>query len=418
MRATISILLGSGFSIPEGLPSLKQLNERLSKINEEEILIHTDLTAMFLNGQKDLNRWCRWDERLFVQEFLKYYNSKILKQGEDFNYEVFYDFYALYLFDRQNHDEIETFYNEFAKHLNGKDNRDCYNRVSDFNRSFNQLLAQLLHKPKYLENVTYGNYPPYDAFWGYIRELLKTYDVKVHTLNHDLFFDCIGQNHTDLFQYFSDGYQLEGSPFYGILTHIFNRGTPDEIHKTFHVKLEHFVDKFDTPLCYYKLHGSIFNTIVYPLVMGVAQNPVRIKNNYGISQFVMEDINEETGLPIFAGIHNDVSPDFLSGTTNKMRYYTKDAYYEKLLTHFQINLSNSEQLVVIGYGFQDSGINEFFEKEFLSKKRKMIVIDPNKPKTNLIDKYQANYIPKGVTDVTYAEYLEFSSPTSLNIALL
>ena len=41
MRSNISLLIGSGFSIPEGLPGVKQLNERLSKIDESEILIHS-----------------------------------------------------------------------------------------------------------------------------------------------------------------------------------------------------------------------------------------------------------------------------------------------------------------------------------------------------------------------------------------
>ncbi len=97
MRPTVSILLGSGFSIPEGLPGVRQLNHRLSKIDEGEILIHSDQQAMFLNGQEDPNRWSRWDERIFMQEFLEYYNSNVLKEGEQFHYETFYDFYTVHL---------------------------------------------------------------------------------------------------------------------------------------------------------------------------------------------------------------------------------------------------------------------------------------------------------------------------------
>src|SRR5687768_12615729 len=78
-RATVSFLLGSGFSIPEGLPSVSQLNNRLAKINESEILIHSDQRAIFLNGAEDPNRWQRRDERLFLQEFLEFYNDVILK---------------------------------------------------------------------------------------------------------------------------------------------------------------------------------------------------------------------------------------------------------------------------------------------------------------------------------------------------
>src|ERR1017187_6719912 len=120
MRHIISFLLGSGFSIPEGLPGVNQLNDRLSKINEEEILIHTDQTAIFLDGQEDPNRWSRWDERMFMQDFLDYYNTKILSEGEKFHYETFYDFYSGYLYNQENKSQIEAFYQEFVnKNLAG-----------------------------------------------------------------------------------------------------------------------------------------------------------------------------------------------------------------------------------------------------------------------------------------------------------
>jgi len=406
MRPTISILLGSGFSIPEELPGVKQLNQRLSKIDESEILIHSDQRAIFLNGQEDLNRWSRWDERIFMQEFLEFYNAEVLKDGETFHYETFYDFYSGYLHNNENKELIENFYKAFNdKHFKGgDDNRDCYNRVSDFNRSFNQLLASQLHKTKYFEDVSYGNYPPYDPFIGFLRELLKTSDVKVHTLNHDLFFDFIGSHHGDLWQHFSDGYKLEGSPFYGTVSYDFNQNTKlPVVTKTYHVKLEHFIDKFDTSLCLFKLHGSVFNTIVY--TPEPDRKRIRLKDNYAVSQFVMEMKDPITGEPCFRSLWDEVAPDFLSGTTNKTRFYKDDPYYANLFKHFEKNLSASELLVVIGYGFQDGGINEYLEKFYLSSGKHMIVIDPYKPKTDLIDKYNANYIPKGVTQVPYQEYL-------------
>src|ERR1035437_4608411 len=102
MRPTVSILLCSGFSIPEGIPGVKQLNERF-----------------------------------FLQEFLEFYNSDILKKGETFHYETFYDFYSGYLNSRENKNAIEGFYKKFnEKHFNGQDgNRDCLNRFIDLNSS-------------------------------------------------------------------------------------------------------------------------------------------------------------------------------------------------------------------------------------------------------------------------------------------
>lgn len=412
MRPIISFLIGSGFSIPEGLPSVGELNERLSKIDESEILIHTDQRAIFLNGEEDPNRWSRWDERIFLQEFLEFYSSEILKSPKDFHYENFYDFYSSYLANQENKDVIEGFYKMFnEKHFKDSDNtRDCHNRISDFNRSYNQLLASLLHKIKYFEDISTLNYPPYDSFIGFLRELLKSCDLKFHTLNHDLFFDWLGHHHSDLWQHFTDGYQLEGSPFYGTVSYDFNQNTPDKVRKSYYVKLERFNDKFDKPLALFKLHGSIFNTIVY--TPQPDQKKIRLKDNYGVHQFFMEVIDRNTGEPRLEHLWDDVAPDFLSGTTNKTRYYSKDPYYKNLFNHFEKNLSKSEYLIVIGYGFQDSGINEYIENNFLKKGRPMIVIDPNKPNSELLDKYDALYISKGVTQVTYSEYLNLT-PTIL-----
>lgn len=254
MKPVISFLLGSGFSIPEGLPSTSQLNHRMSKIDESEILIHTDQTAMFLHGQVDTNRWSGREERIFLQEFLEFYNKEVLSAGEEFHYEKFYDYYSGYLTNYDNKESIERFWAGFnERHLNKKDYvRDCYNRISDFNRSYNQLIASQLHKAQYFNDVSYADYPPYDSFIRFLKVLLSRFDIKIHTLNHDLFFDWLGSHHSDLWQYFSDGFQLEGSPFYGTVSVDFNRNTDKpEIQKRYLVKLEYFTDKFDKQICYY-----------------------------------------------------------------------------------------------------------------------------------------------------------------------
>lgn len=405
LRPIVSILVGSGFSIPEGLPSVTQLNERLSKINESEILIHTDQRALFLKGQDDPNRWANRDERFFLQEFLEFYNKEVLQTGEIFHYETFYDFYSGYLANEENKKVIEKYCLSFNLKFfgNKKGNRDSLNRISAFNRSFNQLLASQLHKVQYFEDVSWGNYPPYDSFIAFLAALLTKYDVKFHSLNHDLFFDWLGRHQDKLWQHYSDGYQLEGSPFYGVVSYDYNKNTEHKVHKTYHAKLERFTDKYDKPLAFYKLHGSIFNTLVYSQIN---QQHYRLKNNYGVSRYLMEHTNPETGEQYFENLWDESSPDFISGTTNKTRYYTGDPYYKILLNHFEENLSISELLVVIGYGFRDGGINDYLEANYLSKGKHMIVIDPKNPNSELMVKYNATYISKGVTELSNDEYLE------------
>ncbi len=401
MRKTISMLLGSGFSIPVGLPSVKQLNKKLGKIDESEILIHTDQHAMFLNGQPDNNRWSRRYERIFLQEFLEYYNSDILQQGEEFHYETFYDFYVGYLRKQENKEEIERFYKKFSnKHFKGKEdyNKDCHNRISDFNRTYNQLIASQLHMPEYHKDISTSNYPPYDDFLNFIIQMVNISDIKIHSLNHDLFFDWLGHHHIDLWRNFSDGFELAGSPFYGTVS----CSLKNNINKEYKVKLAQFVDKFDTPISLYKLHGGIFNTIVYT----PSQEVVRLKDNYAVSNFEMEIYDKEKQKYRFEYLIDEVAPDFLSGTTAKIERYNKDSHYKKLFQHFKENLNKSDLLIVIGYGFQDSGINKYLENYFLKMGKKMIVIDPYKPKTDLLDKYDSALILKSITEVKYNEYIE------------
>ena len=148
--ATISFLFGSGFSIPADLPGVKELNKRMGKIKKEEIFISLDQKSFFLNGQEDPYIQYNRVEKLFVQEFLEFYNKKVLPENECFDYESFYDFYLVYLNGIYNEELpknkvlIEQFCADFNKKhsipvSDSKIKQDAYNRVNDFNRTFNQL---------------------------------------------------------------------------------------------------------------------------------------------------------------------------------------------------------------------------------------------------------------------------------------
>ncbi len=405
-RPNVSILVGSGFSVPEGVASVRDLNKRLCKIKEDEILIHSDLTAIFLNGQVDHNRDMKRDERLFVEEFLEFYNDKVLKPQEMFHYETFYDYYSGYLTKEENKEEIDSFCNSFNVKYGDTllFEKAPYNRVDDFNSTFNQLLASLLHNKKYFEEKILTQYPLYDSFIRFLKEVLKTSDIKFHTLNHDLFFDWLGSSHVDLQEHYADGFELDNSPYYGSVLKKVEDVTGDGHvnYKNHKVQLEIFANKYDKPLSLFKLHGSIFNVILH---LHDLNQTLRVKKKYGVGGFCKVTVSPETGEKDYKTLLDDISPDFLSGTTNKIRYYTRDSYYVNLLEHFENNLSSSDLLYVIGYGFQDTGINEYLETNFLSKGKKMIVIDPYKPKTYLIDKYNAIFINKGITEVSSEELL-------------
>jgi hypothetical protein len=377
MESNISFLLGSGFSMPENLPGVEVLNNRLGKIIETEILIHSDQKAFFLNGAEDLNKWMRGSERLFVQDFIAFYTDEVLTAGEKFDYEIFYDFYTEYLYAKGNKDTIEGFHKWFTGkfHLKNWELRDCHNTIADFNRTFSQLLAQQLFRIEFYDGNTISGHPPYDGFLNFLAQLLETNSIKVHSLNHDLFFDWMGRHHTKLFEHYCDGFSLAGSPFYGTVYDYYNvPGSQMQYSTTYRVKIPTFLRDFSQKLALYKLHGSIDMKKVYVGQPGRSIN--RIKHVRGVDQLVIEVYDEKSGRYIFEGIHDQVEPDYLSGKSSKLRQYGDETYYKILFEEFEKNLNSARILIVIGYGFMDPGINEYLQKYLLDLNRKMVVVDP------------------------------------------
>ena len=403
--ATISFLFGSGFSIPAGLPGVKELNKRMGEIKKEEISISPAQKSFFLDGQEDPYILYNRVEKLFVQEFLEFYNKKVLPENECFDYESFYDFYLVYLNGihnkvfQKNKVLIEQFCADFnKKYPEFVPEKDPYNRVKNFNRTFNQLLASRLRCLNYLENTTtISSYPPYDFFINLLKDLLPKNILKIHTLNHDLLFDWLGTQHGDLCKYFSDGFELAGSPYYGDL---YCSPNPNDksFEKRYKIKLERYTgrytvrDRHNEParLSLFKLHGSI-NNFMYR-TNEEKEMDVRIKSNYGINGYFKEVFDPENKSHFFKSLLDDLSPDFLSGRTEKTKIYPRDKHYKYLFGRFEENLQKSERLIVIGYGFQDCGINDYLVKNFLDKGKQMMVIDPKNPNKKMIDKYKATYI--------------------------
>jgi len=391
----ISILLGSGFSIPEGVKSVTELNERLKSINASEIYVHTTRSAFFIQDES-FNDQLALPERQFVEEFLKFYNRDILSDN-NFHYEDFYDFYTAFLREDQNADLINGCCDKFSSSLSGFwGERDSYNRVRDFDRTFNQLVGSLLENPMYYRDVSLGNYPPYDNFISFLRKMIQHGEVKVHSLNHDLFFDHLARKVSGLWEHFTDGFELQGSNIYGALRREFQHKKA-RITKEYKVKLKRFTGDFSNRLALFKLHGSIDNYIAYNL-----DPEIRIKRDYGISEFLIEHLPDGEEKFKISRLQDSIYPDFLSGSTEKIYRYN-NPYYKILFDHFSDNLNQSNCLIVIGYGFKDEGINKILEKEYLSKGKNMIVIDITKPDTKIVDSDNCSLIQKSITDINSEE---------------
>ncbi len=420
MKEHISFLFGSGFSAPEGIPTVNTINKRIRQLKEDEFYLGSNQKAFFYKStSRDPNSWMpsSYIDRMFAQEFISFYCIKMLENKIDlFNYEEFYDFVSEFLRFEKHKFEIGNFCNEFrAKHIKTDIwYSNDHNLVWRFSKIFNQLISDLLTIPRYYEDTSLINYPPYDPLVGFIRESLKTKTVNVHTLNHDLFFDSLASKHVDLWQQFSDGFTEYGSPYFGEVSfdHKFELWT---VHKSYKVRLRYYNDDYSKNLRLYKLHGSIDNYILLrPDITGGShyskENAVRVKKDFAVGEFLMERIDEKLQKYVYDRPFSEQYPDFLTGTTEKIRLY-HDPFFDNLFSNFKSNLLNSTHLFVIGYGFQDRGVNEYLENNYLIFNKPMIVIDIKKPDSYIIEKYkdQITFIDKGAIGVTYEEFIKLAN---------
>ncbi len=77
-----------------------------------------------------------------------------------------------------------------------------------------------------------------------------------------------------------------------------------------------------------------------------------------------------------------------------------DTDYPALIKHFRTNLIESDILIVIGYGFADSRINSYLQKDFLSDSEKqMFVVDITRPKNSYPDRANVHFIEGGVSEM-------------------
>lgn len=378
----MSFLIGSGFSVSAGYPTTTKMNKRLRKIDASEICVHTSREAWFLNGQSDLNAsWMGVEERHLVQELLEFYNAQVLTHGEGFHYETFYDYYITPYHDDSYPRNLRDFLTNYTRRYRRVS--DMHNLLMEFNDIFSQLVAKLLTKPIERVHLCRPYHPNYSAFLLLLEGLSKTHRVHIHTLNHDIYLESLSSS--DSIQgHMADGFEELGSRIYA---------QKYEKYATYMIRLRRFTNKYDEPFCLYKLHGSIDN---YWATFEDGLDLVKVP--WGVSaDEIRKEIAHDGDLEY---VHRpaDVVPDFLSGTTHKVSRYEKGSYYPVVLHHFQTNLMQSRALVVIGYGFADSRINQYLKESFLDDLSKvMFIVDVVRPATEFLDRANVRFIEGGVS---------------------
>jgi len=404
-----SLLLGSGFSRPDGMPSLDFINQRLGSLKETDFYLYQEMSAGFYSNDdyRDPNAQITKNDRRFAEQFISFYINQELKGDYAlFNYEVFFDYFIEFLYEKKHETYVGEFCEKYKQEykISGsfENPRQFLHR---FLNIFNQLVASLLINPRYYENCTYTvGYPGYEEFCRAIGIILKDHIVFTHSLNHDLLFDFIGRSVSGLWEYFTDGFSFFYSPYFGELHHT-SEVNKEKIHKTNKVRVKQYSGIYENRLRFYKLHGSID---IYPLNLQGSKDQIIVKRDYGVGDIFKESFNKETGKFQYDRPFTNKYPSYLTGTTQKIKRYG-DPFYIELFDHFKANLLSSDKLVVIGYGFQDKGINEILEEYYLKKGKQILVIDIAKPACELLERYpkQISLSTKGVTNTSYEAYTEF-----------
>ena len=177
----------------------------------------------------------------------------------------------------------------------------------------------------------------------------------------------------------SDGFEELGSHYYGKV---------QDIGK---VRLSYFANDYSKKFRLYKLHGSID---YYPFNKNDGHVYVRYcwikKKPFIAPTDLWKEVKTETGELIYEQDWVNYHSDFLIGTTSKIFRYKDPLYYDVVFNHFEKNLQNSKQLIIIGYAGNDMEINKIINDNFSGK---LICCDPY-PSDNLKELCKAhNSVP-------------------------
>jgi hypothetical protein len=405
----ISFLIGSGFSIPYGLPTVGDINKKLSNLTADDIWHGSALNSGWLNGSIDPNNWLYKTPRVVFEHLIEFYKKHI---QVDFHYEDFYYFlnqskiYEPYVESLKEMFASTKGQNSFVDELIDEFEIEDYIRNS--RRILSQLVSELLFKSELQQDIsTSATQPEYNTFFRLVKQLLLTQRVKIHTLNHDLLLDHYFSKHSGFSQEYSDGFRTSGSPYFAIVyTDI---GLGDEIiKKKYTTRVPFFDNSFNTKLTLYKLHGSInYERVIEP---NSNSKPIRLKRDLLFERYFKEVYNEQVKEYHKVELAEGTESDYLSGTTSKLFNYNSDPFYKNLFEHFKKNLAASEYLILIGYGFKDSGVNQYLVEYYLNRGKPMMVIDPCQSYKNLEAKFwgQVDFIPKSVSDLTKADLAKYN----------
>lgn len=344
----ISFFIGSGFSIPIGLPSV------------------LDISKYIIDHQKRFGI----QNQLF-SELLDIY----LEHNPKWNYEEFYDFLGVICSHPKNYFcEIDKSEIDSAKELRQyhekniwvedyiKINKGKFPKISDldypkFMQEFNHFLKKgFCQTEDALKVLDFSSREANNVYLKFVKLLnifsIKADIVNLFTTNHDNLIENIIVNDYKLVKHFCDGFDTQNSQFY------FNSSKGKII-------LPQYVANYAKKLRIFKLHGSLdYYRTLFP-----ADNLLKLPVNFTKFNHI-DQKNKNHNSPIKC----DVTPQFITGKYKDV-YYREVVQYKTQFDFFKKDLPQSDILIIIGYGFPDTEINEILREILEDPSKKKIVID-------------------------------------------
>ena len=405
----ISFLLGAGFSRPAGFPLASELSNQILRLQASGIATHTDgqawLRPEFLAHLKAGNEsefihaedGFTWSHRGGVKA-LEAVLAVYSLSHDLTNYEDFYDeLYAYYQKDPE-HLNAPEFVEEYAKRglhndpTRHADDNYLHQALYTAFLLFPQLLEQLLTSDPTAASPNAGE--AYQRFFNLIRANIPRpsrsifhepklgHEFCIHTLNHDKLVEDYLHDETGVESIdYSDGFSEFGSPYFGRV--YFGHDFPANFRKRpnhAYVRMPRYTGEYNSPVHLLKLHGSLdyWTFHVESQDAGLYEAQI-VRKQPWIEHSELHREVEVNGAVRYKRDFTNYHSLFLSGTTAKLEQYSDPVLFGRLLKQFETNLSDSNILIVIGYGFRDEGINQLIRPTLENIEKKTIVIGRELP---------------------------------------
>ncbi|MCH8941763.1 MAG: SIR2 family protein [Bacteroidetes bacterium] len=336
MSNNIAFLFGAGVSIPAKIPSIKCITE---KIFSGKGIVRGTYENYFFGNPEKFN-WDLYQEFIpRIKTFLELLKNELWDYYKDSNESVNYeDIYYLLDFIRKNiygtekNPAFKYLLKNFEKTI--KELSSPIDPLIDSEITLETLLNETVQYIEY--SVIFSLFKRPDSFKGlaFLNEFISESDfsrIDIFTLNHDIviekYLQSISKNFCDGFGAENDGYKFWDQTLFGL----------------------------DNEINLFKLHGSI-DWYYFDETSWVDRRICKCS-----SEILWRDPRKSI---------------ILIGTYNKLAKYIESIFLE-LFCLFYKTMYMHNTIIISGYGFGDSGINEKLFNWVLQENNKMIIIDPN-----------------------------------------